>query len=1353
VVDEAPLSNPQGVATDAGTGDLFVADAANNRIEKFSGSGDFLLAFGAAVGGVGKNVCLAIEAGLCQKGTSGSAPGEFTAATFLAVDNDPSSSSFHDVYVADVGDQIVSKFTSEGVLVESWGTKGQLNGSTTVAGSFGAIAGIAVGSDGILYVLNTSGLVFEFEPGSAFSKEVQLSKEAAPDGLGVNSAGELFAVTTTERIFVSEASGGFIGRPAPPELQFGAISVGPEGSVYFVKTDGSIGHYAFNGAGEVVEPGGGTCVFTGGEGCAPSDLASVGFVGSGIAAAASEDVFVANAGAGLVAEFGPSVTLPDVTTGEAGKVGKSSAVLHGVVKPDGVAVTGCEFEYVEAGKYNAAAKEPYAGGGIAACVPAAGSIATAGETEVSAEVAGLTPGVSYHFRLTAENANDEPGEAQVGLDAVFETQPPPAIDSATASGLTSSSAVLNAKITPEFSATHYHFEYVEQVLFEGSGFEHATRVPACLVGDAQECQEKDPELAASRSGVAVAASITGLSTETLYHWRVVASNESGTTTSVQHMFIYQAYAAGLPDGRAYEMVSPAHKNGAFLAVFEQIPRIAPDGERVMAEAIQCFDSSGSCTADRGGISANNPYSFTRTAAGWVAQSLAPPAAQFEVANVWSFNAASGDVLLSMPTPAGLGGNGEDDFYVREAAGIAHMGPVTPLAKGALGPVGGFSSDEKQAVTGDYSHFTWEAPEKVAFEAGTGTQTTYEYARPEGPEGSLLESGGAQPLLVGVSGGGGSTSLISSCRTQLAGTGGSNAQPYPGSMSEDGRTVFFTADGPGASATPCMGTGENAAREVSVDEVFARVDGELRPGEGHSLSLAEAHTVAISEPAVSECGAGAGAGEAACRKAAVEPANAEFVGASAGGSEAFFLSPQQLTNEASEDPNKNAATLEPGQEHLCHLSGEAGGCNLYSFDLGAPEGKELVDVSRGDVSGKGPRVQGVMALSPDGSHVYFVAKGVLTSAPNERSQVARNGAENLYLFERDSAFPNGRTVFITDLLPTVEPQGDEREWEQQPGEPVNVSPDGRFLVFLSRGDLTADDTSVSGASQVFRYDAGTGQLIRVSVGNAGFDDNGDRSAPGVCVIGVGCEEDAGIVLGAKGERPDPSMSDDGSRVFFESPVGLTSGALDDVRAGEVNGRAVLAQNLYEWEQEGVGSCPAGRAAGCVFLISDGRDVFKNESNYGAVCHQRVALCLLGTDSSGRDVFFATADSLVSADTNTEVDFYDARVCEPGGCVPEASLVASSGCGGEEECRGAPTVQVGLPSGGSLTVAASSVVAGSVGAGVKPGATLVKKCRKGFARKHGKGKCVRVRHASRSAAKKHAKRATHHETSVRGPGRAR
>jgi hypothetical protein len=110
------LSSPQGVAIDQSSGDVYVADTGNHRIEKFDALGNFLLAFGADVGGPGVNTCT--SALTCVAGTPGSAPGQFTTAEFVAVDNDPASASFHDVYVADTGDNLVSKFDALGNLLE-----------------------------------------------------------------------------------------------------------------------------------------------------------------------------------------------------------------------------------------------------------------------------------------------------------------------------------------------------------------------------------------------------------------------------------------------------------------------------------------------------------------------------------------------------------------------------------------------------------------------------------------------------------------------------------------------------------------------------------------------------------------------------------------------------------------------------------------------------------------------------------------------------------------------------------------------------------------------------------------------------------------------------------------------------------------------------------------------------------------------------------------------------------------------------------------------------------------------------------------------------------------------------------
>jgi Tol biopolymer transport system component len=53
----------------------------------------------------------------------------------------------------------------------------------------------------------------------------------------------------------------------------------------------------------------------------------------------------------------------------------------------------------------------------------------------------------------------------------------------------------------------------------------------------------------------------------------------------------------------------------------------------------------------------------------------------------------------------------------------------------------------------------------------------------------------------------------------------------------------------------------------------------------------------------------------------------------------------------------------------------------------------------------------------------------------------------------------------------------------------VTPDGRFLVFTSHRALTADDTRGDGPAQVYEYDAQTGTLTRVSIGQDGYNENG------------------------------------------------------------------------------------------------------------------------------------------------------------------------------------------------------------------------------------------------------------------------
>ena len=184
-------------------------------------------------------------------------------------------------------------------------------------------------------------------------------------------------------------------------------------------------------------------------------------------------------------------------------------------------------------------------------------------------------------------------------------------------------------------------------------------------------------------------------------------------------------------------------------------------------------------------------------------------------------------------------------------------------------------------------------------------------------------------------------------------------------------MFFTAYPDNYISDGCKGSAPPVA------ELFARVDN----------GLAGAHTVAISEPSKEDC--------AACHTEAGVLTDARFVGASEDGSKVFFETRQPLL-------------------------GSDTSSNLYEYDFAAPAGARIVRVSGGDATVSSPAADGLEKAQPlvseDGSHVYFLASGVLTRTPNGVGEAAEGGAANLYVFERDAGYPAGRIAFVARLSP-------------------------------------------------------------------------------------------------------------------------------------------------------------------------------------------------------------------------------------------------------------------------------------------------------------------------------------------------
>jgi hypothetical protein len=568
----------------------------------------------------------------------------------------------------------------------------------------------------------------------------------------------------------------------------------------------------------------------------------------------------------------------------------------------------------------------------------------------------------------------------------------------------------------------------------------------------------------------------------------------------------------LPDCRAYEMVTPPYKEGFPVDAVGSAGFSRPfagDGSRMEGESIGEFAGAEEDRVETQEtfLSDGAGYVFTRGEDGWEATAVSPPAAQYPEA----FWADSSDDLTETMWVAATTAQEEartsvggalplESFYLRRSSEpLVEIGPIMPPSVSPAAvrredyyQFGGASSQGLSVVLYGLRSAHW-----LGDETNAGAESLYEY----------VGTGNAAPLLVGVSGGAGSESLISKCGTSLS-INGSTGEPSP-AISEDGSVVFFTALACGSSPL--------------VQELYARVDN----------GLPDAHTVSISEPAKVDC--------SECETAAGVRQPASAVGFSSDGSKAFFTTTQPL------------------------LGGDTSE-NLYEYDADREAGQRIVRVSGGGSTVTSPAadVERVLAISPDGSHVYFTAAGVLTSTPNGLGQQAEAGKSNLYLYERDAQYPGGRTVFV---LPGADLAGS-----------TSLSQNGRFLVFQSLAQLTADD--VSAVAQAFEYDSRTGEFVRVSIGEDGFNQNGNT-----------------------GSVSNLLVADDGA-VFFESVNPLVA-------------QAVNAQsNVYEYREGNVG------------LISSGQDSRGDE--------------LSGITPSGSDVFFQTFDRLVPKDTDSQVDTYDARV---------------------------------------------------------------------------------------------------------------
>src|SRR5690349_16462822 len=113
-IQKGQFQKPTGLAVNDTTGDVYVADTNNNRIQRFDAAGNFISMWGLNVDATnpssGFEVCTAASGDDCQAGTAGGSGGAFNGPVAVGVD-DSGGPADGSVYVVDNQSYRVQRFT------------------------------------------------------------------------------------------------------------------------------------------------------------------------------------------------------------------------------------------------------------------------------------------------------------------------------------------------------------------------------------------------------------------------------------------------------------------------------------------------------------------------------------------------------------------------------------------------------------------------------------------------------------------------------------------------------------------------------------------------------------------------------------------------------------------------------------------------------------------------------------------------------------------------------------------------------------------------------------------------------------------------------------------------------------------------------------------------------------------------------------------------------------------------------------------------------------------------------------------------------------------------------------------
>ncbi len=725
-----------------------------------------------------------------------------------------------------------------------------------------------------------------------------------------------------------------------------------------------------------------------------------------------------------------------------------------------------------------------------------------------------SPNAGHVFATSGTTANNS---HLFAFEAPNITAVPPEVRDQSATAITEDEAVLRAELNPQGLPTTYRFEYTTQAAFEEHGYEDAISVPV-------------PDQSASAGGafLPVSAAAPGLNADTTYRFRLRASNceaegadledcltlgegDPGGEGEDASFATYPVTPPGLPDGRAYELVTPPDTHGhvptmtmlgaGFGNVGFASTMASPDGDSLI------FGTMTGSLPELGGSGFQDTFEARRGQGGWQS----------------AFTGLSG-AQAEKPFPGGASPDHGYAFWSAEGVkgSLLATGPTTYLRV----PDGSEPSPNCAVEAEPLDHFEWIGCGSLGFErraignwispdaehvifstdnggAGRTAQQLEPCAPPTGVPAIYDRTPGGQTRCV---------SLLPGDITPTA------AADYKG-VSADGSAVAFTV-----AEDDNLYVRRDNAETLVVAEDNAVFGGLSRDGSRAFFFVEESSGLPLHRGELFACDLDEGgcAGEGAHEPVQIgSGAESVLVNVAADGSAVYFVSPVVLTGE---EENGHGAKAQAGEENLYAWDGEAVRfvATVSALDVGGEAGpggqglglwaSEVLRPSPGETAGPS---NDPSRTTPDGDVFVFQSHEDLTGYESEgRIQVYRydSEAEPGKGLSCLSCNPTGAAA-ETDARLQMRASGDVQTTPFPPAtaavQIANVTSDGERVFFQSGDRLVSGD--IDGFQDVYEWQAqGTG----------------------------GCEREGGclsLVSSGRSIEDDYlyAMTPDGSDVFFLS----------------------------------------------------------------------------------------------------------------------------------------------------------------------------------------------------------------------------